>query len=70
MLNKYEKTHNKFLEDVKKNKRVSPLKAIRSFCLSCMGFSGKDIKDCKGGDNCPLFQFRFGSNMTSRKKKR
>jgi len=37
---------------------TSRKKAIRSFCLLCMGGGVKDIKGCTSPD-CPLFSFRI-----------
>lgn len=40
----------------------TPVKAIRAFCIECAGADSKMyIKTC-GGNNCPLFPFRFGVN--------
>jgi hypothetical protein len=51
-------------------KSKSPVKAIRLFCLECMGWdrrykdSGKPFEDVKNCPDvlCPLFDFRFGRN--------
>lgn len=70
-MNIYERSFNKLLEDIENGKRVSPMKAIRAHCWMCMGFSAKEVKDCRGDTgepNCPLFKFRFGRNMTGRTK--
>ena len=45
----------------------SPAKAIREFCIECMGGRGtgqnvsKLISDCPA-PHCPLYEFRFGKN--------
>ncbi len=45
----------------------SPAKAIREFCIECMGGRGKGqntsklIEECASPD-CALFEFRFGRN--------
>ena len=44
----------------------NPVKAIREFCIECMGGRQNDgymkhIKDC-GSPDCPVFDFRFGNN--------
>ena len=45
----------------------SPVKAIRQFCIECMGGRGsgqnytKLIEECVS-TNCPLYDFRFGKN--------
>ena len=48
-------------------KYKSPLKAIREFCIECMGGRGtgqsvsKLISEC-ASSNCPTYEFRFGKN--------
>ena len=42
-------------------KITSPLKAIRCFCIECMGGQVTYVKDCTS-TNCPLYEFRFGKN--------
>ena len=44
----------------------NPVKAIREFCIECMGGRQNDgymkhIKDC-GSPDCAVFDFRFGNN--------
>ena len=71
-MNTFEKARNKLVEDAMSGTvRVSPMKAIRAFCLECNGYSPSETKDCQGDtvDGCPLFKFRFGRNMTGRSKK-
>ena len=63
-MNKYEKYHNKVLSDFQAGKKISRKQAVRAFCLSCVGFSSKDVIDCRGDDNCPLFAFRLGAQTT------
>ena len=53
---------NRYLPKKCKN----PVKAIREFCIECMGGRQNDgymkhIKDC-GSPDCALFDFRFGNN--------
>ena len=68
-MQKFEKYHHDIVEKANiKNLRVSPLKAIRAFCLECVGYQVAEVKDCMG-EECPLFKFRFGRNMTGRGKK-
>ena len=43
------------------SKKLSPLKAIRKYCLECGGGSPKEVKLCVI-PHCPLFSFRFGHN--------
>lgn len=42
-------------------KITSPLKAIRCFCIECMGGQVREVKDCTA-PNCPLYAFRMGKN--------
>ena len=42
-------------------KITSPLKAIRCFCIECMGGQVTDVKDCTT-KTCPLYDFRMGKN--------
>ena len=41
-------------------KEVTPIKAIRKFCLECAGSRG-EVKKC-GNLECSLFSYRFGKN--------
>ena len=38
---------------------LSPIKAIRRFCIECMGFQQAEIPRCTA-PLCPLFPFRMG----------
>ena len=55
------------MEKYKPKKCKSPAKAIREFCIECMGGRGsgqnytKLIEECVS-TNCPLYDFRFGKN--------
>ena len=40
---------------------TNPVKAIRAFCLDCMGGSSNEVKQCSTED-CPLWNFRFGKS--------
>ena len=40
---------------------MTPVKAIRMYCLECSGQSPKEVKECSISD-CPLFKFRLGKN--------
>ena len=40
---------------------MTPIKAIRAFCLDCCGGSPSEVKQCVS-QNCPLFAFRLGHN--------
>lgn len=37
-----------------------PLKAIRLFCLDCVGHSPKEVANCTASSTCPLWPYRFG----------
>jgi hypothetical protein len=44
-------------------KKLTPLRAIRKWCLECVGNSSNEVKACTGNLNatpCPLWNFRFG----------
>ena len=45
----------------KTEKITSPLKAIRCFCIECMGGQVREVKDCTA-PNCSLYAFRMGKN--------
>ena len=47
----------------------TPLRAIRAFCLECVGYDRNEVKLCTAGPRlaedepgCPLFEYRFGHN--------
>ena len=42
-------------------KYLSPVKAIKKFCLDCVGGSVKERRLCNTTD-CPLYPFRLGKN--------
>ena len=43
---------------------TSPLKAIRAFCIECMGGQVTYVKDCTS-KTCPLYDLRMGKNPHS-----
>jgi len=45
----------------KDDKKTTPLKAIRLWCLDCSGLQPKEIRDCERKE-CPLYLYRFGKN--------
>jgi hypothetical protein len=50
--------------------KLTPLKAIRGFCLECAGGSHVEVRNCSDKE-CNLWTFRFGmSIMRYDKKKR
>lgn len=52
---------------VKKNKKSTPLRAIRQQCLDCCGGSAKEVKNCTGKE-CSLYYYRFGRNPHRKKR--
>ena len=46
---------------------VSPIKAIREFCLGCVGYQAKEVKLCPS-TKCPLYPFRFGKNPSLKRE--
>ena len=40
---------------------TNPVKAIREFCLNCVGGSKAEVKACPS-TGCALYPFRFGTN--------
>ena len=59
---------NRYLPKKCKN----PVKAIREFCIECMGGRQNDgymqhIKDC-GSPDCAVFDFRLGNNPHHKQK--
>ena len=60
------------MERYKPKKQKKPLKAIREFCIECMGGRDnedclKQIKDC-GSPDCALYEFRLGKNPFHKKQ--
>ena len=51
----------------KKNKKFTPLRAIRQQCLDCCGSSIKEVRNCTAKD-CSLYPYRFGKNPYRKKK--
>lgn len=49
------------------NEITSPLKAIRAFCLDCVGGSAQDVKECSS-KICVLKPFRFGKNPYTKRE--
>ena len=67
MENKAKRTYDKLLEDISFGKRTSPLKAIRAHCLECLGYVVSEVADCSAGNDCCLFKFRFGKNLSGKR---
>lgn len=47
---------------------TSPLKAIRAFCVLCMGAQPREVAHCSATE-CVLFAFRDGKNPYQRRSK-
>lgn len=47
-------------QNTTKKEIKNPVKAIRAFCLECLG-TYEEIKICSA-NKCPLYAFRFGKN--------
>lgn len=45
-------------------KRLTPIRAIRKYCLGCSGESWLEVKLCVIED-CPLYPYRFGKRPTT-----
>ena len=45
---------------------LTPQKAIRSFCVECMGFNASEVPDCTA-PLCPIYPWRMGKVKTGRK---
>ena len=48
-------------------KQLTPVKAIRAFCLDCVGNNVREVRLCPS-TKCPLYPFRFGKNPFSNHK--
>ena len=44
-------------------KVLTPIKAIRAYCIECSGGMTKEVKLCPG-ENCPLYPYRMGKRPT------
>lgn len=47
---------------------MTPMKAIRAYCLDCSNGSAHEVKLCPMTE-CPLYAFRLGKNPNIKKKK-
>lgn len=47
---------------------LTPVRAIRKFCVECMGFSVYEIPRCTS-PLCPLYPFRMGKNPSCAARK-
>lgn len=44
-----------------KEKRLTPIKAIRAKCLECSGDNSAEVRNCVI-PSCPLYPYRMGKN--------
>ena len=44
-------------------KVLTPVKAIRAYCIECSGGMTKEVKLCPV-ENCPLYPYRMGKRPT------
>ena len=44
----------------------TPLSAIKTFCVDCLGGQPKLVKGCTS-KNCPLYPYRTGHNTNSKR---
>ncbi len=49
------------IEEKYRARAKSPLKAIRAFCVLCMGAQPREVAHCTA-TGCVLYKFRFGRN--------
>jgi len=73
-MNQFEKFHKEILKKISNKERISPLKAIRAFCLECCGYNSEEVSECvaRPGESCacPLYAYRTGKNTTGGGKNR
>jgi hypothetical protein len=51
--------------DLRKQSKIpGPFKAIRNFCLECMGDSSQLVKECNLAKKCGIWPYRMGRNPT------
>jgi hypothetical protein len=48
-------------------KILTPVKAIRQYCIGCSGDSFKEVAECQLFD-CPLYLYRMGKRPTEQEK--
>lgn len=44
---------------------LTPMRAIRIFCLECVGYAAKEVRRCDS-DLCPLWPYRLGATPAGR----
>lgn len=70
----YEKVEGESTQDAQdrieakyKARATSPLRAIRAFCVLCMGAQPREVAHCTA-KGCVLFEFRDGKNPYQRRR--
>jgi len=48
-------------------KKLTPIKAIRTHCLECLGWSSDEVVKCSL-KTCPLYPFRRGHDPSRKRK--
>lgn len=48
-------------------REITPVKAIRAFCLECVGFIFSDVKDCTH-KVCPIYPYRLGRDPSKKRE--
>jgi hypothetical protein len=41
--------------------KITPLRAIRRYCIMCSGNSLSEVRKCEA-EECPLYRYRMGRN--------
>jgi len=49
------------------SEHLTPIKAIRQYCLSCSNGSPKEVRFCVIPE-CPLYPYRLGKNPNRKKR--
>lgn len=44
--------------------KLTPVRAIRKHCLSCVGGSYSAVRNCEAGEDCHLHPWRMGKRPT------
>jgi|WetSurSiteA1Bulk_404760.scaffolds.fasta_scaffold97234_2 hypothetical protein len=53
--------------DIVTDGKLKPIKTIRHYCFSCVGYvSWNEVEQC-GIDNCPFFEYRLGKGRVKNK---
>ena len=45
-------------------KPLTPMEAVRAYCLECSHGSREDLKECPAAQTCSLWPYRFGKSPT------